>query len=223
MLGRIKDILRKNSFITKLYYKTKKHDSNRKKIIRGRGNVIESNWICSHVSQRIIGDNNYVENASSVNISNTKIVIIGNNNRLEIGENTLIDDSTLWLEGNNCLLKIGKDVELFGPGIYVVEDNRKIVIGDGSMIGYRSEIRTSDSHTIADLETQERINPAKDIIFEENTWVATNAIILKGVIIGKGSIVATGAIVTKDVPANSIVAGNPARVTKTNIVWKKER
>jgi acetyltransferase-like isoleucine patch superfamily enzyme len=43
---------------------------------------------------------------------------------------------------------------------------------------------------------------------------------LKGVTIGDGAIVAAGAVVTKDVPAYSLVAGNPARVIKENVVWK---
>ena len=43
---------------------------------------------------------------------------------------------------------------------------------------------------------------------------------MKGVTIGDGAIVAAGAIVTKDVPANSIVAGVPAKIINENIEWK---
>ncbi|MDQ3706109.1 MAG: acyltransferase [Chloroflexota bacterium] len=52
------------------------------------------------------------------------------------------------------------------------------------------------------------------IELKENVWVAGQTAILKGVTIGENSIVAFRAVVTKDVPANSIVAGNPARVVK---------
>ena len=41
-------------------------------------------------------------------------------------------------------------------------------------------------------------------------WIGFNAIVLKGVTIGEGAIVGAGAVVTKDVPAYTIVAGNPA-------------
>ena len=51
-------------------------------------------------------------------------------------------------------------------------------------------------------------------IIEEDVWIGVNAIILKGIIIGKGAIVAAGAVVTKNVPPNTIVAGNPAKVIK---------
>ena len=51
-------------------------------------------------------------------------------------------------------------------------------------------------------------------------WIGTNSIILKGVIIGDNSIIAAGSIVTKNVPENSLVAGNPAKIIKQNIKWE---
>ena len=48
----------------------------------------------------------------------------------------------------------------------------------------------------------------------DNVWIGMNAVILKGVTIGENSVVAAGAVVTKSVPANTIVAGNPAVVKK---------
>ena len=55
------------------------------------------------------------------------------------------------------------------------------------------------------------------IIIGENCWIGTNVRICKGVTIGDNSIVAACSVVTKDVPANCIVAGNPAKIVKTNI------
>jgi acetyltransferase-like isoleucine patch superfamily enzyme len=52
------------------------------------------------------------------------------------------------------------------------------------------------------------------VIISDNVWIGMNAIILKGVTIGENSVVAAGAVVTKSVPANVVVAGNPAVVTK---------
>lgn len=49
---------------------------------------------------------------------------------------------------------------------------------------------------------------------EDRVWIGLGAIILSGVRVGENSIIAAGAVVTKDVPKNSIVAGNPAKVIK---------
>jgi maltose O-acetyltransferase len=46
----------------------------------------------------------------------------------------------------------------------------------------------------------------------DNVWIGHDVTIMKGVTIGENSIIATGSIVTKDVPHNSIAAGNPAKV-----------
>lgn len=58
---------------------------------------------------------------------------------------------------------------------------------------------------------------SKPIIIGNNVWIGENARINKGVTIGDNSIVAANAVVTKDVPKNSIAAGNPARIVKTDI------
>ncbi len=57
----------------------------------------------------------------------------------------------------------------------------------------------------------------KPVIIGNMCWIGENSRICKGVSIGDGAIVAANAVVTKDVPAYSIAAGNPARIVKTNI------
>lgn len=57
----------------------------------------------------------------------------------------------------------------------------------------------------------------KPIIIGENVWIGSNARIQKGVTIGDNAIVAANAVVTKDVPANAIAAGNPAKIVKEHI------
>ena len=52
------------------------------------------------------------------------------------------------------------------------------------------------------------------IVLKDNVWIGDSALITKGVTIGENSIVGAYSVVTKDVPANTIVVGNPARVVK---------
>ena len=49
----------------------------------------------------------------------------------------------------------------------------------------------------------------------KRVWIGAHATVLAGVVIGDNAIVAAGAVVTKDVPANAVVAGVPAKIIKT--------
>ncbi len=54
----------------------------------------------------------------------------------------------------------------------------------------------------------------KPIVIEDNVWIGIDATILPGVTLGRNCVVAAGSVVTKDVPANMIAAGNPAKIVK---------
>ncbi len=54
----------------------------------------------------------------------------------------------------------------------------------------------------------------KEIVIEDEAWLAANSVVVAGVRIGKHSVVAAGSVVTRDVPPYSIVAGNPAKIIK---------
>ena len=56
------------------------------------------------------------------------------------------------------------------------------------------------------------------MVIADDAWLGTNAVILPGVRVGNGAVVGAGAVVTKDVPANAIVVGNPARLLRTRSV-----
>jgi PAS domain S-box-containing protein len=61
---------------------------------------------------------------------------------------------------------------------------------------------------------QQPLETKGDIVVEDDVWVGRGATILSRVHIGKGAVIGAGAVVTGDVPANTIVAGNPARVVR---------
>jgi acetyltransferase-like isoleucine patch superfamily enzyme len=86
-------------------------------------------------------------------------------------------------------------------------------IADDVMIGPNVSLITS-GHP---LEPSQRRNfvIAKPIVIERNVWIAAGATIIGGVTIGENSVVAAGSIVTRDVPPNTLVGGNPARVIRS--------
>ena len=108
----------------------------------------------------------------------------------------------------------------FGAGMglpnmkrYSDEMHIDTVIGQGTtMIGGNHRI-TDVGRFIYDVLDKKPEDDA-DIHIEDDVWVGTNTIILKGVTIGRGAVVAAGAVVTKDVPPYAIAGGIPARVLK---------
>ena len=56
--------------------------------------------------------------------------------------------------------------------------------------------------------------PMGQVQIKDKVWIGFNVIILKGITIGEGAVIGAGSIVTKDVPAYTIVAGNPARIIR---------
>lgn len=93
---------------------------------------------------------------------------------------------------------------------------KHIRIGNDVAISKGVIIRDSDNHEIIGNSNQ----TSAPIVIGNHVWIGLNAIILKGVTIGDGAIVAAGAVVAKNVPAYSMVAGVPARILKTDVVWK---
>ncbi len=86
-------------------------------------------------------------------------------------------------------------------------------IADLVMIGPNVNIITA-GHPLEPSQRRAYVE-AKPIVIEKNVWIATAATILGGVTVGENSVVAAGAVVTRDVPANSLVAGVPARVIRS--------
>jgi acetyltransferase-like isoleucine patch superfamily enzyme len=65
--------------------------------------------------------------------------------------------------------------------------------------------------------------PTSPIIIERGAWISMNSIIMRGVRLGSRSIVAAGSVVVKDVPPETMVGGNPARVIKDPTSWESKR
>ena len=109
----------------------------------------------------------------------------------------------------------GKNIWL-GKNVFIntgchFQDQGGIVIGDGVLIGHNVVLATINH----DIDPRKRSNMYPEpIVIGKNVWIGANATVLPGVTIGDGAVIAAGAVVTKDVPANVIVGGVPAKIIK---------
>ena len=91
------------------------------------------------------------------------------------------------------------------------QDQGGIFIDDDALIGHNATLCTLNH--IPDPARRAGMT-AKPIHIGKKVWLGANVTVLQGVTIGENAIVAAGAVVTKDVPANAIVGGNPAKLIK---------
>lgn len=115
-------------------------------------------------------------------------------------------------------LRIGKNVFINGGVTFV--DLGGIEIADRALIGPNATI-ISVNHPL-DPDKRRGVE-LKAVKIGQNAWLGANSTILPGVTVGENAVVAAGAIVSHDVPANTVVAGVPARVIKKIEVDKDEK
>jgi len=112
-------------------------------------------------------------------------------------------------------------------GVGEVQIGNKTRIGIGSVligpVSIGDDVRLAQNIVVSGLNhnyqdisipISEQGVKTEQVYIGDETWVGANAVILPGVFIGKHCIVAAGSVVTRNVPSNSVVAGNPARVIK---------
>lgn len=129
-------------------------------------------------------------------------------------------DSTLWLIPP-FYTDFGRNIH-FGKNVFVNSactfmDRGGIYIDDEVFIGPKVNLITIN-HDINPFNRNTTI--CKPIHIEKRVWIGVAATILPGVRIGENSIIGANAVVTKDVPSNTIVGGNPAKVIKAIDVEK---
>ena len=117
----------------------------------------------------------------------------------------------------------GKNITV-GKNVFInsgcrFQDQGGISIGDGTLIGHNVVLATLN-HGIAPDERHD-LFPAP-IQIGKNVWIGANATVLPGVTIGDNAVIAAGAVVTKDVPANTVVGGIPAKGIRSVLGTEKE-
>ncbi|MGW1541248.1 sugar O-acetyltransferase [Streptomyces sp. NPDC002309] len=93
-------------------------------------------------------------------------------------------------------------------------DVAAITIGEDCQIGPNVQLLTP-THPLEPGPRRDKLEAARPITIGNNVWLGAGAIVLPGVTVGDNSVVGAGAVVTKDVPADVVVVGNPARQVRT--------
>jgi acetyltransferase-like isoleucine patch superfamily enzyme len=210
----------------------------------GTGNRVEAADGAVMRAARIAGDRNTIIIGRGAGfVQDARVRIEGNDNIIEIGERTkLTKDSFIRIMGSSnrvsfgarcnghirlhvpssgSTFEMGEDSTVIGMRC-AMHETARMIIGRDCMFAAEIWISASDMHSLIDLESGRRINPAADVVIGDHVWLCVRVCILKGTTVGSGSTIAAGAIVTGAIPENCVAAGVPARVIRRGVTWERK-
>lgn len=194
-------------------------------------NLLKSILYSKRYGRRII-----IKNKSKLYIDKTAKINIGGT--LEIGKiwpHTAYKTTSFVVEKNasfinknylevisGSYIKVSEGAHLeIGGGVINQNANiqcyHSIIMGEDMAISENVTIRDTDNHFI--IQDGKKHNNTAPIRIGNHVWIGLGVTILKGVSIGDNVIIAANSLVTHDIPSNSLAAGSPARVVKTNVTW----
>jgi acetyltransferase-like isoleucine patch superfamily enzyme len=88
---------------------------------------------------------------------------------------------------------------------------KQVEIGRHCLLGHHTLIVDRNEHGV---DQREVVPPPARVIIEDHVWIGSRVVVLPGVFIGHHSVIGAGSVVTKDIPANCLAVGNPARVVR---------
>jgi len=127
-------------------------------------------------------------------------IFVDYGDRIDIGERSFLNTNCTLLDNN--WITIGKEV-LVAPGVQILTANHPLKSTERCVYPYPDE-----------PERMNFVNISAPITIGDNCWIGAGSIILPGVTIGARTTIGAGSIVTKDIPADCVAVGNPARVVK---------
>ena len=146
-----------------------------------------------------------------------------NTSELKIEKRTVLTGNTYIYLQYFSKIDVNENVTS-GANLYIVAvQNSKIVIGKDCMLSRDIVIRAGNSHNIFNLENKENITKkGYNVVIGDHVWIGQRAILFNGCDIDSGSIVGINTFVNKKFPSNCSIAGNPARIIKENVAWRRE-
>jgi len=215
------------SLIWRIYHRKGLNSVSR--MINGKNNTIcYKNAILTSVIFDIKGNSNNIEIKEGCVLNNVKFYIRGNNHRILIDKHCIFNCSgniwNIYFEDSDCSLFIGEKSTFLDVHLALTEPGSQINIGRDCMFSSDIDVRTGDSHSIISVESNERINYAKDISIGDHVWIAPHCFLLKGSTIPENSVVATGSVVSRRYKTKGIIiGGNPSNQLMAGITWSHER
>ncbi len=191
--------------------------------------VGENNWAIGEASDHFNFDigtdcKNNIFLFSEESQCHGRAYVRGSNNvAIVIGSRTHRSPINIHFHSSYHVFLFGRDSTSNTATFEMGTDRTSIIVGEDCMFSAFINVSTDDCHAILDLNTGRHLNPAGSILFEPHIWIGMHCMILKNVKLGFGSIVGAGSVVTRNVPRKVAMAGNPARIVKTNISWTRNR
>lgn len=98
-----------------------------------------------------------------------------------------------------------------------------LVFGEDCMLSNYISVFAGNGHSLYDLNSKENLNVKnRDIILGKHVWVGIKSTLISNTQIGSGSIVGAHSLVNSYFPDNTCIAGNPAKVIRTGVAWRRE-
>ena len=170
-------------------------------IVRGRVTIIRRSWLLEKLLHM---PNGTLSIGKGFNC----------NNRIKSNSIGLIQPCVFNIMTPGSQIVIGDNVGISGSTICA---RKKVVIGNNVLIGSGCIITDSDAHPLDWKDRREGVSnniKCAPVVIGNDVFIGARSIILKGVIIGDRAVVGAGSVVSKYVPADCIVAGNPAVIVK---------
>lgn len=170
----------------------------------------------SHQSKVFIG--------KDVDISNVKFDIRAIHEEIVIDDNVKMIDGTIGIGDNNSKITIGKSTNFHERFKLNCLESTSIVIGQECNFSTDTHIQSSDSHSVIDDSSGNRVNNAKSVSIGNRVWFGEDVTCLKGVVIDDDTIVGNKTLLTSGhYNGHSVYIGTPARLLRSDCHWVGER
>lgn len=169
------------------------------------------------------GSGNVLIMGNKARLGAIRLDVMGKNNTIIIEDSVSYKRGHLRVVGDNQTFRIGKGTTIEKCYFLCTEDCN-ITVGENCMFSYEIVIRTTDAHSVLDLETRERINKAESISIGNHVWLGAEVMITKGVSLPDDCIVGARSICNRSVDEpHTVIAGIPAKIVKRGVTWDRER